>query len=244
MTLTTLVLESEKLPIFVSLPRNDIELAKAAIRGGASGIKVHLNAFHRASGSRFGSFDEELPFLKELAKLDVAKAIMVGQDEVPTAEQMRELSSMGFEAFNLYLDHLQPHLLGQGLRPVLALGHGFTEADLDRITATSDAWIEASIVDPKDYGKALSDDDIQEYSRIVQLSNRPVIVPSQKKITPEDLPRLRATGIKSLLLGVIVTGATAESIEAAIRRFVSAQERPYDSRGVAVESEAEAASLA
>lgn len=43
-------------PIIVSLPRHDLDLAKAALAGGASAIKVHLNAHHRASGTTFGSY--------------------------------------------------------------------------------------------------------------------------------------------------------------------------------------------
>lgn len=223
MMLSTLVLESETLPVMVSLPRNDIELARAAIRGGAGGIKVHLNAFHRASGTRFGSFQEELPFLKELAKLPVPKAIMVGQEVVPSASEMAELKAMGFQGFNLYLQHLKPWLLKSGIRPIPALSHGWTGQDLENILAVKDAWIEASIVDPSDYGKPLTDENFREYESIVRLSRRPVIVPSQKKITPADLPRLRATGVRALLVGVIVTGTTPESTEAAVRALVDAQ---------------------
>ena len=56
-------------PVIVSLARHDLDLAKAALDGGAGAIKVHLNAFHRASGTTFGSFTEERPFLEALAKL-------------------------------------------------------------------------------------------------------------------------------------------------------------------------------
>lgn len=230
MLMSTLILESESLPVMVSLPRNDIELAHAALRGGASGIKVHLNADHRASGTRFGSFQEELPFLRELSKLPVPKAIMVGQEEVPSPSEMAELKAMGFEGFNLYLHHLRPWLLESGIRPILALGHAFTDQDLQKILAVRDAWIEASIADPNDYGKPLDEQDLHDYERIVRLSGRPVIVPSQKKITPADLPRLRATGIRGILAGVIVTGATPQSMETAVHELVQAQARPYDSR--------------
>lgn len=45
-------------PVLVSLGRHDIELAKAAVDAGVFGIKFHLNAYHRASGTTFGSFAE------------------------------------------------------------------------------------------------------------------------------------------------------------------------------------------
>lgn len=225
MTLTTLIQESENLPILVSLPKNDIELAKAAIRGGAAGVKVHLNAHHRASGTVFGTFQEELPFLKELSALGVPLAIMVGQEVVPTVAEMNQLRDLGFQGFNLYLHHLQPWLLEAPLRPILALPHAWTEEDIAKLLGVKDAWIEASIVDPSDYGKPLTDEDVQQYQEIVNRSKRPVIVPSQKKITVADLPRLKQTGVSALLVGVIVTGGTPESMETAVRSLVDAASR-------------------
>ncbi len=222
MTLTTLIRESEALPVLVSLPKNDIELAKAAIRGGAAGVKVHLNAHHRASGSVFGTFQEELPFLKELSTLGVPLAIMVGQEVVPTLPEMNQLGALGFQGFNLYLHHLQPWLLEAPLRPILALPHAWTEEDMTKLLSVKDAWIEASIVDPSDYGKPLTEEDLTQYQEIVSRSKRPVIVPSQKKVTVEDVSRLKKAGVSALLVGVIVTGSTPETMEASVRSLVEA----------------------
>jgi hypothetical protein len=50
------LMKAGSFPLVVSLPRNDLDLANAAVAGGAQGIKVHLNGYHRASGVVFGSF--------------------------------------------------------------------------------------------------------------------------------------------------------------------------------------------
>lgn len=42
------------LSLFVSLPANDVRLAKAALEEGADALKVHFNVGHRASGNQFG----------------------------------------------------------------------------------------------------------------------------------------------------------------------------------------------
>lgn len=185
-------------------------------------MKVHLNAHHRASGTVFGTFQEELPFLKELSQLGVPLAIMVGQEVVPTLSEMNQLRDLGFQGFNLYLHHLQPWLLEAPMRPILALPHAWTEEDLSKLLSVKDAWIEASIVDPADYGKPLSDEDVEQYREIVARSKRPVIVPSQKKVTVADIPRLKQTGVRALLVGVIVTGNTPETMESAVRSLVDA----------------------
>lgn len=214
-----------KFQILVSLPKNDIKLAEAAIRAGVDGVKVHLNAHHRASGTNFGDFQSEKPFLQELGKFPVRKFVMAGQEKVPTPAEMNELAELGFEGFNLYLKHSVPHLFQSPLRPILALEHGYGDQDIQNICKNPNAWIEASIVDPSDYGKPLSIDDLKNYTDIVRKSQRTVIVPSQKKIETTDLSKLRETGVEALLIGVIVTGATAESIYESVSRFVEAAKK-------------------
>lgn len=209
-------------PVIVSLPRHDLDLAKAALDGGAAALKVHLNAYHRASGTTFGSFAEEQPFLEDLAKLGAPMLVMAGQETVPTATEMDALADLGFEGFNVYFDHLKPHMLQSRLRPMPALSSDSTDADIARLAAIAGAMIEASIMAFSDYGAALDDRDLTRYAQIAALSDVPVIAPSQKKFVPADMPRLRAAGIAAPLLGVIVTGASPKSMHEAVAAIVAA----------------------
>ena len=43
------LMDQRKFTLVVSLPSNDLELAKAALEGGADAVKVHCNVWHRAS---------------------------------------------------------------------------------------------------------------------------------------------------------------------------------------------------
>lgn len=216
-------IKAGKFPILVSLPKNDIELAKAALKGGADGVKIHLNAFHRASGNRFGSFSEELPFLMKFAELDCAKLVMIGQEQIPTDSELEQLRMMGFEGFNLYLRHCKPYLFRAGVRPILALEHDYGRNDFDAIREVKNAWVEASIVPGEKYGTPLDAGDLEAYQTISRRLKKPVIVPSQKKIATTDLPKLIDAGVSALLIGVIVTGSTAESITQTIRTFQDAK---------------------
>ena len=209
-------------PIIVSLPRHDLDLAKAALGGGASAIKVHLNAHHRASGTIFGSYTEERPFLEALAKLGAPMLVMAGQEIVPTLDEMDALADLGFEGFNVYIDHLRPHLLESRLRPMPALSAASTDADIARLAAIPGAMIEASIMNFEDYGKPLTEADLARYAQIAKLSTVPIIAPSQKKFAPSDIPAMRAAGIAAPLLGVIVTGTTPSEMTANISAFETA----------------------
>ena len=218
-------MQAGRFPVLVSLPRNDLDLARAAVAGGAAGIKVHLNGHHRASGTIFGSFSEERAFLERLSELPVRKIVMVGQEAVPSAVEMAELHRLGFEGFNLYWSHARPHLFGNGLRPFLALAHDRTGDEMRALARHRDAVIEASIVSPGRYGEALGPDDLDGYAEIVEATGLPVVVPSQKRIVANDLPRLRERGVQALLIGAIVTGSSPATVEAATRTMVEAASR-------------------
>ncbi|WP_117190337.1 hypothetical protein [Rhizobium terrae] len=219
-TRLTKALRSGEFPVIVSLARHDLDLAKAAIAAGAFAIKVHLNAYHRATGTTFGSFSEERPFYEKLATLGVPLLVMTGQERVPSPDEMDALADLGFEGFNIYFSDMQPHLLQSRLRPMPALGERSTDQDLKKILDIPGAMMEASVASFADYGKPLDESDLARYREITGKAGIPVIAPSQKRFTPEDMPRLKAAGIAAPLLGVIVTGTTSDSMEAAVRPIV------------------------
>jgi hypothetical protein len=207
-------------PVIVSLARHDIDLAKAALDAGATAIKTHLNAYHRATGTTFGSFSQERPFFEEISKLGAPLLVMAGQEIVPTPDEMDALADLGFEGFNVYVDHLQPHLLRSRLRPMPALSSESSDADFARIRNIPGAMLEASITPFTGYGHALTDDDLGLYREIATKAEMPVIAPSQRKFVPEDMPRLKNAGVSAPLLGVIVTGSTPASMYEAVLPIV------------------------
>ena len=212
-------------PVLVSLGRHDLELARAAVDAGASGLKFHLNAYHRAAGRSFGSFAEERPFIEALAALGKPLLVMSGQEEQPTPEELENLADYGVEGFNIYLKHVQPHLYRSRLRPILALDSQSGAADLAAIRAIPGAMVEASFGVFADYGKPLEQADIARFAQIVRDSGRPVIAPSQKRFTPDDMPALRETGVGAVLVGAVVTGLEPDTLGEAVRPIVEAAAR-------------------
>jgi hypothetical protein len=73
--------------------------------------------------------------------------------------------------------------------------------------------VEAAVIPHNEYGKELLASDLMQYSTISQVLQSPVIVPTQKKITLGDVNFLLKAGIKSLMIGIIVTGSEPKKIE-------------------------------
>ena len=214
--------------LLVSLPRNDVEFARAALRGGAQGLKVHINVEHFASGTRFGSWEQERDVLAQIVEIAREQGASVGV--VPGAggnfaspADFRGLAEIGIDYFDAYPADCPAWALAQNdLDVMMAAFYGYDLHEFAGMEKLGMKLCEASILGHDDYGKALSAGDVAAYAALVKALNVPVIVPSQKKIEPQDVAALRKSGARGLLIGAIVTGREADSIEAAARAFSSA----------------------
>lgn len=211
--------------LIVSLPRNDLTLAKAAAQGGADALKVHINVVHEASGTHFGSLAEERDRLQQILSLDLPTGIVPGAGErLPTPEEMETLADMGVDFFDLYL-HDTPSWLATFPRMTRAIAISSpAQADLlPDLEALGFQMVEAAIIPHEGYGKPLSVGDLAAYRRMRAATQLPIIVPTQRAIRPEDVPLLlRNAGVNALMIGAIVTTAEPAALRAATERFAAA----------------------
>ena len=219
----------QEFTLLVSLPRNDVQLAQAALRGGAQGLKVHINVAHFASGTRFGSLEEERDNLDAI--LEVARAANASVGIVPGArtddsyafaspDDFAQLAQMGIDYFDSYPGDAPAWALTQKyLDVMMAAFHGGSVRQMQALERAGMRLCEASIMHHDDYGKELTAADVAAYAELCAALESPVIIPSQKRLTPEDVPALKASGARGVLIGAIVTGREAESIEAATQAF-------------------------
>jgi hypothetical protein len=230
------LLSGEGFSLLVSLPANSAELARAAVNGGAQGLKVHINVEHAASGTRFGSLVEERGNLEAiLAEVDVPVGIVPGAETMASPEDMQALAQMGLDFYDAYAHHMPAWMLAMADNPMSVMVALHSEYDLgDRATLVEGLrgvqgarveMIEASVIPHEGYGKPLSVLDLACYHRIGRLATVPVIVPTQRAIRPEEVGLIRECGMAGLLIGAIVTGRDAASIEKVTCRFRAAIER-------------------
>ncbi len=211
--------------LLVSLPKNDLELARVALDSGAQGLKVHINVEHFASGTRFGTLAQEREILAQITALAREFSASVGivpgtLDNFASRQDFRELAQIGIDYFDAYPADAPAWTLSQtDLSVMMAAFHGGDLDEFAHIETLGMTLCEASILHHDDYGKSLSALDLMKYRALSQKIKVPFIVPSQKKIAPHDVPALKETGAKGLLIGAIVTGRDAKSLESATRAF-------------------------
>ena len=210
--------------IIISLPKNELALAKAAFEYKIDAIKVHLNVEHRASGTFFGSWREEKETVANIINAaTVPVGLMPGTlTKMILPEELKDAISLGIDFIDCY-DYDTPLWLYQSkVTKMIALGKDFTFKDIKALNRLKVNVIEASVIKPENYGQELTLKDIELYQSIVSYSQLPVFVPSQKKIKPEHLKMLHKIGVKGVLLGVISLGNTEASFRENIPQFIDA----------------------
>ena len=204
------LMADRKFVLVVSLPSNNLELAKAALEGGADAVKVHCNVWHRASGHTFGTYEENKAFLKDLIRLcgNVPVGLVPGTSEAfITESELRELEEMGLDFISAYSQNLPSFVMdSRKITSAVAIGSDYTESTLDAVKDSDIEILECSVVRGEAYGQNLTCADLLCYSSIAKRTGKPCMIPTQKKIRPGDVKHLYRAGCRALMIGAVVTG--------------------------------------
>ena len=219
------LLSEKKMTLIMSLPRNDARLCEAAFRAGADVVKVHMNVHHHASGTLFGSLDEERPVFE--AMLDARKGpmgVVPGAKLEDVLKDAPRAAALPFSFFSVYAHHI-PASLTTGSTPLMAAcDYSYSLEEAVQLEKNGASVLEASVVPGAEYASPLSMRDLLHYSALAHASSLPVVVPTQRKILPQDVPALLRAGVKGLMIGAVVTGHDEDGILRAIRAFKRAIE--------------------
>jgi hypothetical protein len=214
--------------LIVSLPRNEVDLAKAAADAGAEWLKVHVNAVHRASGTRFGSLAEERQRLEAILSVGPPVGLVPGEDEMITPDEVGAVRAMGFAFLDAYLHRLPLYLFDAGIPVIPACTAETPTAVLGGLADLPGEWLEAAVVHPSGYGRPPVAEDLALLAAVGEASGRRLIVPTQRAIRPEDLPRyFEIPSVDAIMIGAIVTGTDPASVGRATAAFRAELDRIF-----------------
>jgi len=222
--LHTMLKTQDRSALVVSLPRNEVQFAEAAQAGGADAVKVHINVHHHASGTVFGSLREESKALEAIVQVGLPVGIVPGADTaMASPEDMQKLDKMGIDFFDAYVHQMPAAMLQMEtqMSRMIALSHHQRQTNF--LLGPCADWcdlIEASIIEPNGYGQPLTVADLCDYAAIcTAYPEIPVLVPTQRRITPDELSMLTKCGIRGIIIGAVVTGDEPATVERTTRQF-------------------------
>jgi hypothetical protein len=211
--------------LIMSLPANDPDLARAARDGGADVLKIHIRVQHAASGTYFGTLDEERDRIAQIMEIFPGPVgVVAGAETAATLPEMGELCRMGIDFFDLYASHMPAWMWRiDGMAKAVALETDYTINQAIALENLGADLLEAAIIPHEGYGQPLSVKDLAAYRELHDTVDIPIIVPTQRAILPEEASLITGEcGIEGLMIGAIVTGNTAREIARAVATFKQA----------------------
>ncbi len=215
------MMKNGKLNLVVSCPKNEYEFVEAAWLNGADAVKIHLNVHHHASGTDFKSMDEEREFVEKLLKNSpVPVGVVLGGSTEVVRKDFKNVLEEEFDFLSVYLhDAVSETLTQDKITRMYACNDTYDLNEIKEIEAIGAEILEVSIVAPDQYGTALNLRDLVHYSQINKAVKIPTLLPTQKKITVEDLPSLKKVGFNGIMIGAIVTSNELETFSNTVKTF-------------------------
>jgi len=212
------LLKKNKMTLIVDLPENDPGLAEVAIEEGADVLQLHI------SMQGVGAFEQEKENLSAiLHNSKVPIGLAVGRQNHLSKKEIDQITKMGFDFFNIGIEHLTPPILGaKGISRILTLNSRYTLDEVVEVSQSKFEALDAAVVPASDRGKELQVGDLQRYISVILSSGIPVIIPTQRDLHSSEVAIIADTGAKGILLTKVVTGSTLKHVGEATRKFKGA----------------------
>jgi putative N-acetylmannosamine-6-phosphate epimerase len=210
-----------KFALLVSIPGNKPDLALAAMEGGADGIKLHLNVHHYASDVHFGTWQEEKNSVKDIIqKVNIPVGILPGADTIASKDEILEAKNAGIVFLDSFAHHMPVYLSEiDNLDLMIAVNQTYNSNQIKALEFLGVDIFEATLLPHEEYGKPLMLRDLALYHELSNSTKKPVIVPTQKKIRPEDIAPLKKAGVSGIVIGAVVTGHSPEELYKTTKAF-------------------------
>jgi hypothetical protein len=224
-------LRSDDPTLCISLLQNDVALARAVEDAGADALKLHTNLAHPMSGFSVGSLEREEEHLRAIVEAVSIPVGIVPRGRPGTSRsEVERLRDIGIDFVDLYGKHTSPASLAvDGIDHWVAPTPDYTYDMLRVLARRPDVdVVEVSYFPVDTFGSPLCVDDLVRLELGVEAiapSGKPVVIPTDRKLEPHDVPALRDIGIRNFLVGYSVTGGDEASITRATRAFREALDR-------------------
>jgi len=198
-----------KFTIISNLYTNSLQLASASEEGGADAIELNLNFEETGTGVRYGTIDLEEHAISEIiGSVKVPVGVRIGDAPMIRREEWEKIVSTGIDYVKMMAHHMPSFIYNdERVCKIISVGSGYVLEQVEilahdgRVSA-----IEAAIISPQVFRLPLTLLDITTYALITRRASKPVIVPSQKYIEPNDLRILKKIGVEGLVINYTIIG--------------------------------------
>lgn len=210
-----------KMPLIMSMPVNNPALARVAWESGADAVKVHINVVHHASSTVFRSFEEEKEsVLQMLEEAKGSMGIVLAGSSKLAEQDLERAKNAGFDFISLYGQHATERVMHcSGVSKMIAPDYTWQDWEIMQLEHQGADILEASVMHPDSYGERLNLRDVIRYRHLSEITQLPIVVPTQHVIYAHEVAWLKENGVGGIMIGAVVTGKDEIGIAKTVESF-------------------------
>ncbi len=200
--------------VIASLPKNSSGLAAKAEEAGADAIMLNIDGDEGATSSHFGSYDLHDVYINDvISTVSVPCGLFVGGGKQLTEEYWERIMSSSFGFVEMYAHHMPLFVLADTrVKKICAISTGYILEQVSQLSRMEGVEaIDVATVPPQSRGTPFSVLDHATVGVISNLSVKPVLLRTQKKLTRSDIGKVVALGIKGLVVDPCIFSGTDEA---------------------------------
>ena len=213
------VSEGKEYTVIASLPKNSTSLAIQAVEGGANAVMLNIDGDETSSPSHFGSYDLHDAYINDvISTVSVPCGLFIGGARLLTNDYWERIMSSSFSFVEMYAHHMPTFVLSdQRVRKITAISTGYILEQVKQLSAMAGVEaIDVATVPHQSRGAPFSVLDYATLGVITNLSSKPILLRTQKKLTRGDVANVVALGVKGLVIDPCILSGTDEAYKAEI----------------------------
>jgi len=197
--------------LIASLPKNSSSLAVKAEEAGADAIMLNIEGDEGSTQNHFGGYDLHDIYINDaISSVSIPCGIFIGGGKQLSEEYWERIMSSSFGFVDMYA-HLMPLfvLSDPRVKKICSISTGYILEQVSQLSKMEgvDA-IDVATVAPQARGSPFSALDYATLGVITNLSEKPLLLRTQKKLTRSDITKVMELGVKGLVADpCILTGA-------------------------------------
>jgi len=210
--------------VIANLPKNSVSLAIQAEQAGADAILLNVDGDDSSYPGHFGSYDLHDVYINDaVSTVSVPCGIGIGGAKPLTEEYWERIIATPFSFVEMYAHQMPLHVLSDTrVKKIVAIATGYILEQVKELSRQDgvDA-LDVAIVPPQGRGNPFSALDYATLRLISELSAKPLLLRTQKKLTASDLAKVLKLGVKGLVADPTAFSGTDETYKDELAGLIS-----------------------
>ncbi len=212
--------------VIADLPKNSTSLAVQAEEAGVDAVILNIDGEEGAHPGHYGSYDLHDSYINDvISTVSVPCGILVGGAKVLTEDYWERVMSSQFSFVEMYAHQMPLFVLAdRRVKKVAAISTGYILEQVKQISQIDGVEaIDSATIPPQSRGTPFNVLDYATVGVVTNLSAKPVLLRTQKRLTQADISKVVSLGVKGLVVDPCVLSGTEEAYKEELLRF---KERP------------------